>query len=406
MKQPLRTARFSHRAARATGWLILAAAVAVLSRSEAADWPQWRGPQRNGVSQEAGLKPWSAGGPRRLWSAQIGEGYASVSVVKNRVYAMGNSGGRDTVFCLDANSGKVLWKHSYRQGAGDYGGPRSTPAVDGSVVYTLSRDGIACSLGSADGRVIWQKDLRRELGLEVPQWGFAGSPLVHAGKIIYNLGTSGVALDGRGKVVWKSGRGKSGYASPVPYSIGGQKGVALFTANSLAGVDPNTGRVLWQHPWQTSYDVNAADPVIAGETIFISSNYGRGCALLRLAGGRPQVVWENRNMRNHFNSSVYAARAYYGNDENTLKCLDAATGAEKWRMRGGLGKGGLMVAGGKLLVLTERGELILANATPAGYQELSRTRVMGGTCWTHPVFANGKIYCRNHEGELVCLSAS
>lgn len=394
----------SNRSARAGRWLILVAAAALLSRGYAADWHQWRGPSRNGKTSES-VKPWGRTGPRRLWSAQIGEGYAGVSVVGNRVYAMGNSAGQDTVYCLDANSGKVLWRHSYRQGAGDYGGPRSTPTVDGSAVYTLSRDGIACSLNSATGRPNWQKDLRKELGLQTPQWGFAGSPLVYAGKVIYNVGTTGVALDGTGRVAWKSGTGASGYASPVAYQVGGQKGVALFTANSLVGVDPNSGRVLWQHPWQTQYDVNAADPVFVGDTVFISSNYGRGAALLKLAGGRPSVVWENRNMKNHVNSSVYAARGIFGNDENTLKCLDFGSGAERWRMRG-LGKGGLIVAGDKLLVLTERGELILANATPAAYQELARAQVMGGTCWTHPVLANGKIFCRNHEGELVCLSAT
>lgn len=401
----MRQIRFSHRAALLSSWLFLGAAAAVLGRSEAADWHQFRGPSRNGVSQEAGIKPWGASGPRRLWAVQIGQGYAGVSVVKNRVYAMGNSGGKDTVFCLDSNSGKVLWKHSYRHDAGDYGGPRGTPAVDGTVVYTLSRDAVACALNSATGKVIWQKDLRKELGLQSPRWGFASSPLVHAGKVIYNIGSHGVAVDGRGKVVWKSGTGPSGYASPVPYAIGGLKGVLIFTGNSLAGVDPNNGRIQWQHPWQTGYDVNAADPVVVANTIFISSNYGRGGALLRLAGNRPNVVWENRNMRNHFSSSVYAAGAFYGNDENTLKCLDYGTGVEKWRMRGGLGKGGLIAAGGKLLVLTERGELILANAVPGSYQELARARVMGGTCWTHPVFANGKIYCRSHEGELVCVSA-
>lgn len=395
---------FSFTRARAGRWLFLAAAAALLTRGEAADWHQWRGPARNGKTAET-LKPWGRSGPRKLWSAQIGEGYSGVSVVGNRVYAMGNSGGRDTVYCLDAGSGRVLWKHSYRQDAGDYGGPRSTPTVDGSVVYTISRGGIACSIGSARGNLIWQKDLRRELGLELPQWGFAGSPLVHSGKVIYNLGTSGVAVDGRGKVVWKSGRGAAGYSSPVAYQIGTQKGVALFTASGLVGVDPNTGRVLWQHPWQTSYNVNAADPVFVGDTVFISSNYGRGGALLKLSGGRPTVVWENRNMRNHFNTSVYAARSFFGNDENTLKCLDYGTGRERWRLRG-IGKGGLIVAGDKLLVLTERGELILAKATPSAYQELARARVMGGTCWTHPVLANGKIYCRNHEGELVCLSAT
>src|SRR5262249_31112690 len=154
--------------------------------------------------------------------------------------------------------------------------------------------------------------------------------------------------------------------------------------------------------WETSYDVNAADPQLSGSDVFISSNYGRGCAMLRPSGGGAQVVWENRNMKNHFNSCVILNGGIYGNDENTLKCLDQRTGGEKWRARG-IGKGGLIAADNKLIVLTERGELFVAQAAPDRFNELARAKVLDGTCWTHPVLANGFIYCRSHEGDLVCL---
>ena len=158
----------------------------------------------------------------------------------------------------------------------------------------------------------------------------------------------------------------------------------------------------WQHPWETSYDVNAADPIFAGSDVFLSSNYGKGCVLFHTHTPRPEVIWENRNMKNHFNASVLYNGSFYGNDENTLKCIDLKTGNERWRMRG-MDKGGVIVADGKLIALTGRGELVIAQATPSKYSELARAQVLDGTCWTQPVLANGMLYCRNHEGKLICL---
>ncbi len=372
----------------------------------ATDWPQWRGPSRKGISPET---QWTArwpagGGPRRLWSRQVGQGFSSVAVSEGRLYTMGNDNNQDVVSCLQATTGKVLWQTRYPAAAGDYGGPRATPTVHGGNVYTLSRDGLALCLNAATGKQVWRRDIARETRAAAPGWGFAGSPLIQGGLVLFNIGRSGVGLNKTtGKIVWSSGAGTSGYASPVPFSLPSkQSGVAIFGADGIVAVNPASGRVLWQHPWKTSFDVNAADPMFSGDRVFISSNYGKGGALLRVGGGRPAVVWENRNMRNHFNSSVLVGGALYGNDENTLKCIDLQTGAERWRMRG-MGKGGLIAAGGRLLVLTERGELVIVSATPERFNEIARAKVMDGTCWTHPVLANGLVYCRSHEGSLVCL---
>lgn len=386
-------------------WIMLSLwALAIIPPMNAADWPQWRGPQRNGISSETGwMTRWSGAGPKRVWMAQVGQGFSSVAVKDGRVYTMGNTGGRDTIYCLNAANGKVVWTHSYACSAGDHPGPRATPTVDGNFVYTLSREGHAFCLDALSGQVHWSKDLKRETGAQPPQWGFASSPLIEGNLVIYNVGTAGVALDkNSGKLVWKSGAGAAGYASPVAFTIGNQRGVAIFSAKALIALNPTNGRVLWQHPWETAYDVNAADPIFAGEYVFISSNYNRGCALLKISGGRPQVVWENRNMRNHFNSCVLVGGYLYGNDEGRLACIDIRTGAERWR-QGGMGKGGLIAAGGNLICMTERGMLVIVKATPDRYTELAYAQVMRGTCWTQPVLANGFIYCRSHEGELVCL---
>jgi outer membrane protein assembly factor BamB len=160
------------------GWLtfwLMAAAAAPL---QAADWPQWRGPRRDGISSETGWRAWTAGGPRRVWTAQVGEGFSSVAVKGGRLYTVGNAGGKDTVYCLDAGTGRVVWRFSYPCGSGDYGGPRATPVVDGNRVYTFSREAQAHCLNAASGARVWERDLRRETGGAPPQWGFAGSPLV------------------------------------------------------------------------------------------------------------------------------------------------------------------------------------------------------------------------------------
>jgi outer membrane protein assembly factor BamB len=388
------------------GLLALGLLAAMLAAPlEAADWPQWRGPRRDGISSETGwLLRWPATGPRRLWTAQVGEGYSSVAVKDGRVYTMGNAGDRDTVYCLAAGTGRVLWKYSYPCPAGDQSGTRATPTVEGNRVYTLSREGQAFCLDASTGAKIWGRDVGRETGAAPPRWGFASSPLVYGNLVIYNVGTAGTALDKvTGRLKWKSGAGPAGYASPLAYAVGGQRGVAIFTGSSLVGIDPATGRSLWQHPWRTDYEVNAADPIFSGDAVFISSNYGRGGALIRLGQtGRPSLVWENRNMRNHFNSCVLLGGYLYGNDENTLKCIDLRTGAERWRQRG-MGKGGLIAVDGHLLVLTERGTLVLSRANPEQYSVLAFAPVLRGTCWTHPVLANGFVYCRSHEGELICL---
>ena len=381
--------------------LILGAAAAPAA---AGDWPQFRGPYRVGVSPETQwVSRWPAAGPRRLWTAQVGQGFSSMAVKAGRVYTMGNTADQDVVSCLQAATGKVVWQYRYPCRAGDYGGPRATPTVHENKVYTLSREGQALCLDAATGKLLWRRDVARELRAAAPQWGFAGSALIQGNLALYNVGKAGVALDkSTGRVVWNSGSGTAGYASPVPFTIRGRSGVAFFVADGIVGVDPRSGRALWQHPWQTSFDVNAADPVFFEDSVFISSNYNKGGALVRVGSGRPSVVWESRNMRNHFHASVLLGTSLYGNDENTLKCVDVRTGAERWRMRG-MGKGGLIAAGSRLIVLTERGEVVVVGATPNQFTEIARAKVVDGTCWTQPVLANGLLYCRSQQGALVCV---
>jgi len=391
------------------------AASAAAARSEkppAASWPRWRGPDANGVSSESGWSTdWPEGGPKRLWRAHVGRGYSAVAVAGGRVYTMGNRNGTDTVWCLDAGKGTVVWKHSYPCAGKSYPGPRATPTVEAGRVYTLSRDGQVFCLDAEKGTVVWSKNVAAATGARPPTWGFASSPVVEGDLLLLNVSSAGTALfKTTGKVAWKSPPGKSGYATPVVFDAGGRRCAAIFSAKSLVVVDVKTGRKLWSYPWKTSYDVNAADPIVLGDKMFISSGYKHGCALLQFGRGTPRLVYQNGNMQNHFSSSVLYKGHLYGSSGNVnsnaaLVCIDFRTGQVKWSKRG-FKMTSLMIADGKLVILTQNGLLAVAEATPAGFKPLAQAKVMKGTCWTVPVLAGGKIYCRNHEGELICLDVA
>ena len=374
------------------------------------DWYRWRGPDLNGISKETGWQAqWPAEGPKELWKASVGTGFASFSVSGGRVYTMGNAKDTDSTFCLDARTGAVVWHHSYPcplDPKNFEGGPCATPTVMDGRVYTFSRKGDLFCLDAAKGNVIWSKQLNKELGLEIPTWGCASSALVEGELVVVNMGSAGMALDKKsGKVVWVSSKSAGAYATPVPLTIGGDLCVAILTRQSLVAVKAAGGQVVWSYPWKTDYDLNAADPIVAGDKVFISSGYNHGGAVLKISGKAAEKVWENKNMRNHFDSCVLWEGYLYGPDDNGLRCLAFDTGGLKWT-DGGFGKGSLMVADGKLVGLSEKGELIIAEPTPAAFKPISRAKVLSGKCWTTPVLSNGHIYCRNAVGDVVCLDVS
>jgi outer membrane protein assembly factor BamB len=375
--------------------------------SSGGDWPCWRGPDRNGISPEKGWQAkWPAEGPKQLWKASVGTGFASFSASGGRVYTMGNSTNTDWVFCLEADTGKRVWGQSYPcplDPKNFEGGPCATPTVADGRVYTFSRKGQLFCFDAAKGTVIWSKDLHGELGLEIPTWGCASSALVEGATVVVNMGSAGVALDrASGKVVWVSAKSAGAYATPVPFNIGSERCLAILSRQSLVAVKAADGQQLWSYPWKTDYDVNAADPIVAGDKVFISSGYNHGGAVLKVAGQTPEKVWENKNLRNHFNSCVLWQGHLYGPDDNGLRCVAFETGDLKWTYPE-FGKGSLMVADGKLVGLSEKGELIIAEPTPAEFKPIARAQVLKGKCWTTPLLSNGHIYCRNAVGDVVCL---
>lgn len=391
-----------------TSCLALIALSAVVA--PAADWPNFRGPTHDGISKETGwTAEWPADGPKVLWKAKVGLGFSAIVVANGRAYTQGNTKDVDTIFCFDANSGTPVWKHSYAAPLDPKyyeGGTSATPTVDGDRVYTISKRGIVHCLGAADGKVIWTKNLQEELGAKIPEWGFAGSFFIEGDLAILNIGSAGTALDKKtGKVIWTSGTEESGYSTPVPYDAAGERAVMLAIKQDVVAVKIKDGKELWRFPWKTQYDVNAANPILSGSKVFISSGYNRGGGVFDISQNPPAKVWENKNMRNHMASSVLWQGHLYGVDENQLRCVVFDTGEVKWTDKV-TGKGSLILADGKLIVLTERGELIVANPAPEGFKAISRAQVVGGKCWSAPTLANGKIYVRTGPGDVACLDVS
>lgn len=373
----------------------------------AGDWPRWRGLQGTGISTETG---WNAGAISgtvpELWRIQVGDGWSAVSVSDGRLYTMGNEKNQDIVVCLDAKTGKDVWRYQYDCAAGNYPGPRSTPVVDDGLVYTVSREGDLFCLDALTGKVKWKHQVCDEFGASPPTWGIAGSILVENDLIIVNAGVTGMAFDKKsGKMLWGRG-GTGGYSTPVAFSYQGRRLAALFGEVKLHVVDMATGATVWSHDWVTSWNVNAADPVIVGDGLFVSSGYGRGAALLQMSGKTLKTVWENRDMSNQFSSSIYIDGYLYGIDGNVgsgdLKCIDFKTGQVKWSQS--VGFGSLISAAGTLIVLNEKGDLRMVKALPGAYQEIaSAKRLLKPQCWTAPVLSNGLLYLRNSRGELLAL---
>jgi outer membrane protein assembly factor BamB len=384
-----------------------------------ADWPSFRGPTHDGISAEA--IAWPTGGPKPVWKINVGIGHSAVSVVGDRAYTMGNTNDTDTVFSIDVAAGKVVWTHSYpcneKVGIKDYDGPFATPTVANGVVYTLSRKGDVFALDATDGKVIWARNIVQEDGVRPPGFGgLAGSPLILGDQLILNGSSGGMALNAKtGKTLWKSGVGAGGHASPVPLKIGQKTYLAIHSPRALTIVDAADGKERWTTPRRQPIGVNAPDPVVHGTKVFVTAGRGFGGALFDVSGDTTTPLWEQEGLSSHWHTSVLMNGFLYGPDGNnsegagrsptSLRCLDWKTGEIKWT-ESKLGFNGLIAVGGKLLVLTEIGDLVLVGASPNGYKELGSAHVIEGRAFTAPAFANGKAYVRNTKGDVVSLDLS
>ena len=380
----------------------------------ASDWPQWRGPNRDGMSRETGLlKTWPRSGPPVVWStADLGAGFGSVSVRGDRVFVQGARKGQSFVFALNRNDGKVVWSRALgADGDNDRGsGPRGTPTTDGDRIYALSENGDLACLRLQDGTVVWQRNILKDFRGSNPNWLISESPLVDGNLVVVSPGGRGagiVALDKMtGKTVWQSSElsDEASYSSTVVADVQGVRTIMALTSEAGVGVRASDGKLLWRYRDAANRTANAATPLYSDGRVFYTSNYGTGGALLALKAAGNEVraneVYFTRDMQNHHGGVVLVNGYLYGYNNAILTCLEFATGKLMWRDRS-VGKGAISYADGHLYILSEDNVVGLVEATSAGYREKGRfsIRDQGWPSWAHPVVAGGRLFIRN-QGTL------
>jgi outer membrane protein assembly factor BamB len=373
----------------------------------AGNWPQWRGANRDGISKETGLlKQWPADGPALAWKTTgAGSGYSTLAISNGRIFTMGLLGDREFVIAFDVATGKQVWAtahgKAFRNDRGD--GPRGTPTVDGDRLYALGGAGDLSCLETSTGKVVWTMNVLQKFGGRNIYWGISESPLVIGEKVLVNAGGNGasiVALNKKdGSLVWKSQSDEAGYSSAVPMQIGNTTQVVFFTAQRAVGLDLKDGKLLWEYARAANGTANVATPVVRGNRVFISSDYGTGAGLVEIkADGKAQEVYFTRDMRNHHSSSILIGDYLYGFSSGILTAMRFDTGEVAWKDRS-VGKGSLVYADGNLYAFSENGVVGLIEATPTGYREKGRFRITQDSLptWTHPVVAGGRLYLRDQD---------
>jgi outer membrane protein assembly factor BamB len=426
------------------GWLIVAGCCALLpAGADAADWPQWRGPQRDGVWRETGIREDLPADSLPLdWSVEIGPGYNGPTVAEGRVFVMDRQtdGEEQTerVLCFDASSGQPLWQHRY---AAPYSiqytaGPRASVTVDGPVAYAVGAMGHLHALDTGSGKVLWQRDLNSQYDISMPIWGIAASPLIYDNLLIQQVGgTQGACVvafeKSTGTEVWRALNDRAAYSSPVIVRQAGEDVLVCWTGDSLSGLLPRTGRVVWSHSMPPSrMPIGIATPSVADDLVYVSSFYD-GSLLIRLHPDRlaSEVVWRKVGRDEQHTEALHAmigtpliADGYiYGVDSyGEFRCLEALTGNRVWESQAAVPKARwatvhMVRHEDKVWMFNERGELLITQLSPQGLQIRARCQLIepttaqlaqrGGVVWTHPAFAERSIFVRN-DNRLIKASLS
>lgn len=373
-------------------------------------WTDYRGPNRLGIYDEMPiLTDWPAGGLKRLWKGPVGGGYASFTVAQGRAFTIEQRKNTEVVAAYDMKTGRQVWTDSWNAHfsesmGGD--GPRTTPVFEDGRLYALGAEGELRVLDAATGKVVWRKNILEDNGAKNLTWAMSASPLVVDGKVIVLPGGQGgksvVAYDKlTGGRIWSVLDDDAAYASPTVATLAGQRQLLVVSARRVMGLTLDAGKLLWEVPWETEYNVNATHPIVVSPSrFFISSGYDHGAAVVELTpeGEKfaTRVVWQNKKMKNKFNDSVLFQGHLYGLDDGILACIDIETGAQKWK-GGRYGFGQLLLASGHLVVLSERGEVALVKADPGGHKELAKFDAISGKTWNNPAIAGGVLLVRNAE---------
>lgn len=398
-------------------WCLLLSLAGTLS---AADWPQFLGPHRNGLSEETGLlAAFPADGPPVVWRVPGGVGMSGISVAQGRACTLVQRDGRQWAVCLNAATGAQLWATplapEFQNSMGD--GPRATPCIADGIVCTYSGEGLLSGLRWSDGQLLWSRHPVQDYGGKPADYGMACSPLVHAGQVIVTVGAPRATVAAfdlqTGEPRWQVGTGTAaGYSSPALLTLAGREQLVVFAGNALLGIDPTAGRELWRHPWPTDYDCNIAVPLALDGGVFISCGENHGCALLDVSPeGQVRERWSATGadsvLRNEWQTSLLINGSLYGYDNvgsagpvTHFTCIDPATGERRWQQKR-FGKGNAIAADGKLWCTSMEGELILLQADPQQFVELGRTVVLQTTRQA-PSLADGRLFLRD-GAEILCL---
>jgi outer membrane protein assembly factor BamB len=398
--------------------IVTIVAFAAGARILATDWPQFLGPHRNGTS--AGpplLEKWGSSGPKVVWRKPVGQAFAGPAVAQDRVLLFHRVGNEEVLESLDTRTGASTWRYAYpttyRDDFGFDEGPRAVPVVAGGIVYTFGAQGQLHAVDLAKGTRVWSEDTMKRFNVPKGYFGAAGSPLVEDGRVMANIGGDRagiVAFDAKnGKVVWTATDDDASYSSGMATTIGGRRSAIFLTRDNLIGLDPATGAIQFQRRWRAriAASVNAATPLVVGDAIFVSAEYGPGAGVLRVEGSKLSEVWASDEvLSNHYATSVYYDGYLYGFHGRqefgpSLRAVEFKTGAVKWS-QDQFRAGSVTLVGDKLLVMREGGEMMLAQASPQVFRPIARAQVLPGVVRPLPAIANGFVYVRN-ENTLVCL---
>jgi len=411
-------------AATAASAIAVSAPRALDSAPVRADWPNFLGPSHNGVSAETGLlKSWPEEGPPVVWERTIGEGYGAPVVAEGKLLSFHRIGDEEVVECVDALDGsKTLWSHgyptSYVDQYGYNGGPRSSPTIVGDRVYSFGVEGVLTCIEFATGNPVWQRFVNKDFNVPQGFFGVGSAPLVDEGLVILNVGgpdgAGVVAFDAaNGETVWKSSNDAASYSTPIAATVRGERLAIFHTADGLLVVEVKTGKHRYSLPFRSELyeSAIASTPVLVDDIVFLSGAYGIGAITLQLGEDGLKQIWRDVDaMQSHWATSIYKDGYLYGMDGrhdrgSNLRCIEFATGKVLWTAEEGLGRASFIMAEDHLITVGERGQIALVEATPEGYREKARARVLYYPVYTPPILAQGRLYVRNERSKrsIKCL---
>ena len=399
---------------RFAGWLLLSFLLATIPA--AAQWDQWGGPERDFRVPATDLPRQISDPPRLLWTSELGEGESAVLVQGDVLYTMYRSGGQEVVVALKAADGERLWEHRYDAPIPDgmyvkHGdGPHATPVLAGGKICTFGIAGSLRCLDRKSGDLLWAHETLSEYGGKAPNCGYGGSPLVHQGLLITSVGGVGNAVMAfhlnDGSVAWKSQDDGAGYAAPMLIDVDGEAQLVMFLRSRITGLDPATGALKWSHPHETSHGVNASQPVWGADGIlFLSSAYDQGSRGLRIQREQDtttvQEIWSQKKMALHFTNAVRRGEHVYGTSGDFgpvfLTAMNVRTGEIAWQKRGVVSKATILHAGPRVLMVDEKGKLVLATLSPEGVEVHAEHPIVEGRVWAPPTLVGDRLYVRNRK---------